>query len=84
MGTHDANVNRSDGAQGGDRMVPNISVPGGLFDLSSPAPVIQAGWFLITLPNLIWFGLALVIFLLALAIELPTKPVDFSTVAPKE
>ena len=65
-------------------MVPNISVPGGLVDLGSPAPIVQAGWFLITVPNLIWFTLAIVIFILAVAIELPTKPVDFSTVAPKE
>jgi len=65
-------------------MIPNLSVPGGLVDLGSAAPVIQAGWFLITVPNLIWFILAIVIFILAVAIELPTKPVDFSTVAPKD
>jgi hypothetical protein len=65
-------------------MVPNVTVAGGLVDLSSPAPVIQAGWFLITLPNLIWFVLAFAIFILAVAIELPTKPVDFGTIGPKE
>ena len=65
-------------------MVPNVTVAGGLVDLSRPAPVIQAGWFLITIPNLIWFVLAIVIFILAVAIELPTKPVDFGAIAPKE
>jgi hypothetical protein len=65
-------------------MVTNNCVPGGWVDLCSPAPVIQAGWFLITIPNLIWFILAAVIFILAVAVELPTKPVDFGTIAPKE
>jgi hypothetical protein len=65
-------------------VVPNPCVPGGLANLCDPAPAIQAGAFLLTVPNLIWFIVMIALFVLAIVIQLPTKPVDFDGVLPKE
>lgn len=52
----------------------------GLFDLCTPAPVYTFGipWFLIQLPNLIWFGLVLLFVVLGLFLPFPAKEVDFT------
>ncbi len=52
----------------------------GLINLCAPAPTFTFGtsWFLIQLPNLIWFGIVLLLLVLALALPLPAREVDFT------
>lgn len=52
----------------------------GLINLCNPAPVYTFGipWFQIQLPNLIWFGLVVIIIVLALFLPFPGREVDFN------
>ena len=51
-----------------------------LINLCAPAPTYTFGipWFLIQLPNLIWFGLAALFVVLGLFLPFPAKEVDFT------
>lgn len=52
----------------------------GLINLCTPAPTYTFGipWFLIQLPNLIWFGLAALLVVLGLFLPFPAKEIDFT------
>jgi len=50
-----------------------------VFHLNAPAPYLNwPSWFYIQLPNVVWFGVALVIFLACLFVPFPSKAVDSS------
>lgn len=56
----------------------------GLIDLCQPAATIIAGakvdggqpWFLIQIPNLIWFITLVTLIVLAIVVPLPTRPIQ--------
>lgn len=52
----------------------------GLINLCSPAPTYSLGtsWFLIQLPNVIWFGLVILFVILSFLLPFPAKEVDFT------
>jgi hypothetical protein len=52
----------------------------GLVNLCGVAPAYTLGisWFLITLPNVIWFGIVALFVVLSLFLPFPAKEVDFS------
>jgi hypothetical protein len=52
----------------------------GLINLCTPAPVYNFGisWFLIQLPNLIWFGLVILFVVLSIFLPFPSREVDFT------
>jgi hypothetical protein len=56
----------------------------GLINLCSPAPLIEAGakvdvghaWFILQIPNLIWFLTAFILVILGIFLPFPTREVD--------
>ena len=57
----------------------------GLVDLCGPARLITAGsWFVIQVPNLVWFVALLVLMVLGILLPFPTEEVDVSSTGPGE
>jgi hypothetical protein len=57
----------------------------GLVDLCEPAHLITAGsWFVIQVPNLVWFIALLVLMVLGILLPFPTVEVDVASTGPRE
>jgi hypothetical protein len=57
----------------------------GLVDLCEPAHLVTAGsWFVLQVPNLIWFLSLFALLVLGLVLPFPTDEIDVSSTGPRE